>query len=302
MTPRAPGLMPRAAGAVVTVAALWVGTAPAGAADELVGRIQVEQKIRLVARLIADSPASQRITRSGDPQAIANLDEGRVHHALAEDLFARGDWAGARQAADDALRHLSLARRLVPDAPARQAAARLRHEQWLASMERLVEAWRARAGTQPAGDAADLTAAMGLLASSRQQAGEGRYDDANQTLAAAERHVLAGMNRTLQSTTLDYTLRAASPAEEFQQELARHRGLAELLPLALRDLKPRPDVLALIERYGETSGALQAQALQQFQAGEIAQALGHLRNATLYVQRALATAGVAAPQPTGNSP
>ena len=136
----------------------------------------------------------------------------------------------------------------------------------------------------------------------RQHAQDGRYDEANQALAQAERHVLAGMTRTLNATTLDYTVRAASPVEEFQNELARHKGLAELVPLAVRDLRPRPDAMALIERYGETSTQLYGQSLQQFQGGDIAQALTHLRNATLYVQRALLAAGLVAPQPTGNPP
>ena len=137
---------------------------------------------------------------------------------------------------------------------------------------------------------------------SRQQAQEGRYEEANQSLAQAERHVLAGMNRTLNATTLDYTVRASTPVEEFQIELARHRGLADLIPLAVRDLQPRADALALIERYGESRSALYGQALQQFQSGDVVQALAHLRNATLFVQRALLAAGLVAPQPTGTTP
>jgi hypothetical protein len=192
-----------------------------------------------------------------------------------------------------------MARRSAPDAPARREAARQRHDQLLASVERLVEALRARTRS---GDATDLTAAVGLVSVARQHAQEGRYDEANQALTQAERHVLAGMTRTLNATTLDYTVRASSPLEEFQNELARHKGLAELVPLAVRDLRPRPDAVALIERYGETSTQLHSQALQQFQAGDIPQALTHLRNATLYVQRALLAAGLVAPQPTGNTP
>lgn len=280
---------------------LGLGLAPLQAQDDG-QRVQVEQKLRLAARLISDSPTAQRIATSGQPQAVAHLDEGRVHHALAADLLARGDIAGARRAVDDALRHLSQARRLVPDAPARQAQARQRHEQLAASVERLVEAWRARSGAAPRDDGGDMTAAVGLVAVARQQAQEGRYDDANQTLAQAERHVLAGMGRMLQATTLDYTQRAATPAEEFQIELARHRGFVELVPLAVRDLKPLPDAMLLIERYGETGSALQTRALQQFQAGDVTQALAHLRNATLYVQRALLAAGLAIPQPTGGPP
>lgn len=280
---------------------LGLGLAPLQAQDEGL-RLQVEQKLRLASRLLSDSPAAQRIATSGQAPAVAHLDEGRVHHALATDLFARGDYPGARRAVDDALRHLGMARRLVPDAPARQAQARQRHEQLAASVERLIEAWRVRSGATPRDDGGDMTAAIGLTAVARQQAQEGRYDDANQTLAQAERHVLAGMGRLLNATTLDYTQRAASPAEEFQIELARHRGFAELLPLAVRDLKPLPDAMLLIERYGDTGQTLQTQALQQFQAGDTTQALVHLRNATLYVQRALLAAGLAVPQPTGGTP
>jgi hypothetical protein len=269
----------RAASVVTAAAALFLGAAPVGAADDASARVQVEQKIRLVARLISDSPAAQRIIASGNAEAVGHLDEGRVHQALAEELLARGDLAGARRNADDALRHVALARRLAPDAPARQDA-----------------------GTFSGPDSEDLTAAMGLLGTSRQQAQEGRFDAANQTLVQAEGHVLAGMNRSLHATTIDYTVRASNPAEEFAQELARHRGFAELLPLAIRDLKPRPEALAQIERFGEASGALHQQALLQLQTGDTAQALIHIRNATLFLQRALSVAGVTAPQPTGKPP
>jgi cellobiose-specific phosphotransferase system component IIA len=195
-----------------------------------------------------------------------------------------------------------MARRMVPDAPARQAAARQRHEQLLASVERLIEAWRSRAASQPAQDGADLTAAMSLVGMARQQAESGRFDDANQALAQAQQHVLVGMGRSLNAATLDYTERPASPAEEFQQALARHRSYVELLPLAVRDLKPPADALALIERYSETGTVLQTQAVQQFQAGDTAQALAQIRSATLYLQRALLAAGLATPQASGGTP
>ena len=91
----------RAASAVTTATALLLGAAAAGAADDPFARVQVEQKIRLVAKLITDSSAAQRIVASGNVEAVGRLDEARVHQALAEELLRRGDLAGARQAADD---------------------------------------------------------------------------------------------------------------------------------------------------------------------------------------------------------
>ena len=282
--------------------AMLLGTPRSDAADDDAQRAQLEQKIKLTARLLGDSPTALRISASGNPQALTQLDEGRLHHSIAADLLAKGDYPGARKAVDDALHHISAASRLVPDARARQAAAKLRHEQLLASVDRLVEAWRARASGTPAGQGVDLMTASSLVADARQLAQESRYEEANQKLALAERRVLDGVNAMLQTTTLDYTARPATPAEEFQVELARQRGFADLVPLALRDLKPRADAVALIERYNDTSNNLRIQAVSEFQAGELTQALASIRNATQYLQRALLAAGLVAPQPTETPP
>lgn len=283
-----------------SAAALALLAGAVAAHDE--SRAQLEQRIRLTASLLGDSPSAQRIVGSGNAQAVAHLDDGRVHHALSEDALARGDLAAARKAADEALRHLAMARRMVPDAPARAAAAKARHEQKLANLERLIESWGQRLPPALADDG-DRLAALGLMDTARHLAAGGRHEEGVHVLAAAESHVLAGMNRLLAgSRELDYTQRAASPAEEFQIELQRHQNLSDLVPLAVTELRPRPDALALIGRYGEASRSLREQALQRQQAGDTAQALAHLRNASMYLQRALGAAGVALPTPTGATP
>jgi tetratricopeptide (TPR) repeat protein len=276
---------------------LALGFGAAAAEDDAAARQQVEQRLKLIASMMADGGSAQRITASGNPRASALLDEGRVHQALAVELLAKGDLANARRSADEALKQLGQARRLVPDAPARQNAARQRQEQMLASLERLIDAWGQRIGPSEVVDG-DLFSALGLIATAKGFAGEGRFEEAVWTLGAAEGHVLTGMNRVMHARTLDYTARASTPAEEFQLEMARHRSLTELVPLAVNDLKPRGDALALIERYSEASGQLRQQAQAQFQAGDLPQALAHLRNALMYVQRALTSAGLVVPPST----
>lgn len=259
-------------------------------------RAQVEQRVRLTARLIADSPTAQRIRSSGDSVAISHFDEGRLHQSLAEERLARGDFAGARRAVEDALMHIGMARRMVPDARARQAAARQRYEQLFPSVSRLLEAWRQRG---PSAADPDLMQAESQTSAAQQAQQEGRYEDANQLLAVAEQRVLAGIKRLLHAGTLDYTERATTPAEALRVEMARHQSLAELIPIALADLKPPAAAVALIERYQETSRSLRAQATQSAQRGDTMQALEHIRSATLYLERALAAAGVVSPPPTG---
>lgn len=283
-------------------AACWVGAA---AADD--SRAQVEQRIQLAARLLGDSRTAQRIAASGNSQAQGHFDQGRLHQSLAEDALRRGDLAAARQAIDEALRHMGQARRMVPDAPARQAAARQRQQQMMATLERLVQAWPGAAGLNPAAEPTgpmdgDLFAALGLMSTARYFADAGRHEDAVHTLSIAERHVLAGLQHALGTREINYTPSAATPEQELQLELQRHQSLADLVPLAVNELKPRGDALALIERYGETSRALRAQALQKSQAGDPAGALVHVRNASLYLQRALQAAGLSMPLPTGAAP
>lgn len=277
-------------------AALLVAGAAVAATDA--ERAAVEQRIRLTQKLIADSATAQRIATSGNPAAVGHFDEGRLHQSHAEDLFRSGDLDGARKAVDEALKHVAMARRLVPDGASRQAQAKARYEQAAANLARLVESWRGRAGAGDADDG-DLVAAIGLQQTAMWFAGEQRFEEAVHTLDTAERHVLAGMNRLLGAKTLDYTARASTPAEEYQLELSRHQALLDLLPLALRELKPRADAQALIERYGESSRALRLQAERRFQAGEIQPAIADIRNATLFAQRALGAAGVTTPAEGG---
>lgn len=277
-----------------------LASATAAAADDA-ARLQVEQRIKLSAKLLGDTPAMQRIVASGQAQAISSFEAGRLHHAMAEELYQKGDFAAARREVDDALKALGAARRLAPDMQARQAAARQRYEQLLAELERLIEAWRQRPDVANSDDG-DLADAIGFIGSARYMASGARFEEAVQALSTAESHVLSGMSRSLKSLTLDYTDRPASAAEELQLELARHKGLSDLLPLALNELKPRAEALALIDRYGKASSTLRSQAVQRQQGGDVPQALADIRNAILYLQRALSAAGVTTPETPGTPP
>lgn len=262
-------------------------------------RTQAEQRVRLAARLIADSPAAQRIQASGNAVAISHLDQGRLHLSTAEEALKAGDAVKARKSAEESLQHLGMARRLVPDLPARQQALRQRHEQQLASVERLVEAWRVRAGTNS--DSA-LLDATGLVGQAKRLGEVQRYDDSLRTLSAAEQQLLGGFSHLFASRELDYTTRAANPAEAYHDEMASYSSLSELVPMAVRELTPRADARQLIDRYTKSAQALHLQAQQRFEAGDRDGALANLRSAVMYVQRALAAAGVVTPAPTGSTP
>lgn len=283
-------------------AALVLGICGAQAsADDATARQQAEQRVRLAERLIADSPTAQRIVASGQALAISHLDEGRVHLSAADEALKAGDWVRARRSADEALHHIGQARRLAPDQPSKQQMQRQRHEQQLAALERLLETWRERAVA--AGHIDDgLLDASGLLGQARRLGEEQRFDDSLRALAAAEQRVLGGMQRVLGGRELDYTERPATPADAWRLEQARHATLADLVPLALRELAPRAEMRTLIERYQQSSLALSTQAQVRHDAGDTESALDLLRVATMYLQRALAAAGLALPNDSRINP
>lgn len=269
------------------------------AADET--RTQVEQRLRLAARLLADPAMTQRLNASGDATAVEHLGQGRMQQALAEDALQRNDLATARRAVDEALRHLGTARRRVPDGATQQAAARQRQQQMLASLERVVDSLYGGAAPPEVRDG-DVDAALSLMETARHFAAGGRHDQALFTLGLAERHMQVAVQRIDPAREVDYTQRAASPQQEFKLELQRHEGLAELVPLALRELRPSGAALALIERYRDTGRSLREQALQQAERGDLPGALEQVRQASVFVQRALQAAGVAMPQAAGAPP
>jgi hypothetical protein len=78
--------------------------------------------------------------------------------------------------------------------------------------------------------------------------------------------------------------------------------MVDLLPVAIAQMKPRPDALALIERYRQSADALHTQAQRSHERGDTAGALASLRSAAQYLQRALAAAGVITPLPTDEKP
>lgn len=264
-------------------------------------RAQLEQRLKLVARLFSDPASTQRIHASGQPQAVHHLDEARVHHALADAALRAGEWAAARREIDEALRHIGQARRMAPDTAAQQTAARQRHLVKLAALEKLLDAWSAQLTPEQALDG-DLQAALGLMETARWFAGEGRHIEGLHTVDAAERHALDAMKRWMQGREVDYTQRAGNSAEAFEIELRQHASLADLLPLALAELRPRDEAAQRATREGEASRGLRAQALLKAREGDVAAARGLLLQAQQAAQRALEAAGLSLPAPSGSPP
>lgn len=89
--------------------------------------------------------------------------------------------------------------------------------------------------------------------------------------------------------------RVPIPEDTWRTERARHSALRDLMLLTLGERPVREDRRALIDLYLHSSSALAAQGQVRHDAGNLEGALDLLRVATMYLQRALAAAGVALP-------
>ncbi|MCU0940015.1 MAG: hypothetical protein MUC86_12990 [Burkholderiaceae bacterium] len=282
----------RASGFVLLVGLLLQG--PIGA-QEAGARRSVEQKLVFVRQLLTDSPATRRITASGNAAAIQQVEEGRAQLERAAAAFEAGDLAAAETAANAAIWALGRARQLVPDDMNRVIAERVRYQQLLLSAERMVPTFRSHLARAGVSDAPDLSAALALVEEARTLAASERLTEANRALLQAERHLLVGLNRTIADRTLVYTAHFESPDKEFDYELERFKSFVELVPIALAEFKPGADAQAQVQQLLEQGQGLRAQATAQAANRGFDAALVTLRAGTQLIQRALSAAGLVIP-------
>jgi hypothetical protein len=278
--------------------------AVAGAGTETSSATQaaLESKTRLVALLLAQSPAMQRIPESGNAQAKKMLADAQTLYAQANAEASAGHKEQAVKLLDQALLELVSAARLVPDPMQLAAQERARYTsqsetvRTFLTLHGKLSARMAERKVQAPGGSLDLGKVGGLVEKAEALAGAGNHKDANAALNEAYRAVVVSLNRMLMAETIVYDQKFASPAEEFQNELARNRSYEELVPLALVQLNTARESAQLSERYVQQSRELREAAQKQAAVGDYAAALKTIQDATGHLQRSLRIAGVIVPQ------
>ena len=280
--------------------------APGAARSTEVSPKVVEQKIQMVDRLLFNSPVAARVAGSQNEDA-------RRHLAQARDLFSQGRAmavAGQTTAADGllnkAIAELGRAQQLAPDQTARLVSERARYEQLSGSVTALLQTYQLGGGGQGTvtlrADAAaerNLTQAMAADEKARTAADAGQIAEANRLLDQALALLLKDALQRAEGKTLVYDRRFSNAGEEYAYELARHRSLANLVPLAVLEYRPSKEAQVLIDRYVSQAGGLRERAEAQAAAADHAKALVILAEGTESLQRALKAAGLVVPQSMG---
>lgn len=278
--------------ATLAVAALaWLVAASA----QTDARRSIEQKIEFVGTLVKSSPLVARINASPNEPAKAFLRESVEHHQMAVTALKVGDLDSAEREANQAILAVGRARQLVPDDMRRVVEQRVRYQELYGSVEMLVASYerhRAAAGRAPDDEWAET---LRMLDRARTLHASERLGEATGALADVQQRLMRQMSTLLTGATIDYTMRFASPAQEYEYELARYRSLEELVPAALKEFNPKAESRATAERHVERGRRMLSTAQQQANAGRPEPALASVREAIAEVQKALAATGLSIP-------
>ena len=262
---------------------------------------QVEQKEALLRRLLNDSPAIARIAASDDAEAKDYFRLAGERHANAVALMKAADPARAEAELNEAMWMVGKARQRVPDPMLREIELRVQN----AAMTRAIDSLRAsytkhlaRARGAPSGASVSDPALKRIteqIDEARSLANSENVKEANTVLHAAEHDLMVALGQVLGATTLEYAQRFETLAEEYAHESARLRSYEELIPIALSELRPGREAVALMERYAGRARALSGRAEKSAAGREFRAAIDNARKATSYLQGALTAAGLTLP-------
>ena len=260
----------------------------------------VRQKETLVKSLLGDSPVAARINASQNVEARRFFATAQDHYNQAVLHLQNGDTAKAEQLLNDAMWNIGRARQLVPDPVSRAVEDRVRYARLLEGIESLRASYarhleRGKDRLQGAGPR-ELERIDAMVEEAKTRMNAEKVGDAVNALEQAQRALLVGINRLLGSATLEYAEKFDDPAEEFAYELERNRSAADLVPVAVAELKPSEDAKRLIKRYVDQSSGMREQAQREAGGKDYNAALKSIRTATSYLQRALLAAGLLIPR------
>jgi len=261
----------------------------------------IEQKISMLERLLSQSPVAARVQASGSAQAQGHLSAARELAARARSLSAAGQLPGADALLNEAIWEISRAQQLVPDSGVRQAGDRARYAQLedsVAALRRTAQI--AAAGTPAGGEPPERVVARADLHVQQAVtlAAAERYAEANQQLDQALLLLMKDASSRLAGQTLVYGNRFANRREEFDHELERHRSFERLVPLALSELRPAPEAVALVQRHVARARDLRERG-EALASRDVAAAIGHVVEGTEALRRALQASGLVVPQTMG---
>lgn len=282
---------------LVTAGESAPGTQAAGGGQTTPQQRLLENKLKLLEKLIYDNPAVQRIEGSDNAEAKALLQTARAAHERAGSELALARLDKCESYLNEGLRAISDASRRVSAATSDASAAQTRYQELHARVQSFKEAF-ARVTTDKGSQVSgvlDDTRVQQLTDEAQRLSEERRYRDAADRLNEAAKLLEAALAEALHQKTLVYALKFNSPEEEYAYEVERNRSHMMLIKLLLaRESLPtgsREYILSMVDQ--SEKRRLEAQSLAAH--GETDKAIAMMEDATKSLVQALRSGGMAIP-------
>ncbi len=263
----------------------------------VVTEMQVKQKIEYANMLMNTSKGAQRVSASSHVRAKEMLASARTHLDAARVTLGTNNLAKAQDEVDESIRLVTAAVRLVPsDTQDTGLDPKFRYAELLDATKTFESSYKQHserlAGKKKPAAALDEKKFQDLMSQAKGHGDAGRYDEANKILANAQRMVTGALGALLDNETVVYDKNFATPAAEYEYEVARYKSYEELIPLALDQKKPPAITVDKMAELEKKSQGLNVEAAQLAGKGDYVGAINTLQEATSYLQRALMIAGV----------
>ena len=258
-----------------------------------VSETDVKQKISF-AKMLMMSQAAQRVSSSGNSEAVALMSKARNDVADAEASLTAGDTGKAMTAAKAAAEDANAAIAMVPKEAAVDHATHyaellgnLRNfkESYIRQYEGSSKAKREAANLDPKTLQKMEDDAVALST-------QGKYKDANELLEKAQHMITVAMSKAFSGEEISYEQTFKSPAEEYQFEVSRYKSFADLVPVAIEQKQPTESAVQMINSFVEKGEKIAGEAKDYAKKGDYATAILGMQEATKQIQRALMIAGV----------
>jgi len=251
----------------------------------------VAQKARLLEQMLSASQLVKRIEAGSDVRTRTLLDEARDALGRARDAMATNESAQANRELDEALRLMRVAREHLNLQSAPLPQTRAQFDAKFASITSLRSALQRRLAHGDATPEALLPVDL-LIEDSRHDAGDGDLPAALRHLDEAERLLSTLHVSAVGSDTVDYTEQNPTPEQRYRTALARNQGFADLIPLAISELRTDPRRTAELNVALADNRAAVDEAVQAAARGQYPTATARLQRATQAIQHRLDAAGL----------
>ena len=257
----------------------------------------VQSRLENVRRLVTTSSGARRIESSSNAAAKAKRATAEGHLVDAEAAFKRGDMASTQNALQRATEEMFAAVRTIGTGKEGVDKKKRDFDDKEESVDVLLNAIERVADEKGGMSAVQQRAAQirkrALAARSLEDRGE--LAEARRRLDAAYDEAKAELEKLREGETLVRTLDFASDEEEYHYELDRNETHQMLLKVLTSERKNNAGKQKLIDGFVGKSRALREQAESEASAGAYDKAVDHLEEATMYLQRAIRSAGVYIP-------